>query len=299
MVLTYGIPEIARKNLKIYVVASIVFIFKTPVLLKRTSSNQEALAPRDNVFPHDNQGGYVMRTSLTLVVLFMVHSASAGQVGDMNGDGVIGLEEALISLQIVSGISPPFGCTPGQKFCLDTTISVQCNRSGTSYSFVENCSAIPSYGCNPNSGECYACIPNEKYCIDADYEGTCNSVGTGNSAFRNCTAIYGYGCLEATGQCNACVPNQKYCIDANYEGTCNSVGTGNSAFRNCTAIYGYGCLEATGQCNACVPNQKYCIDADFEGTCNSVGTGNSAFRNCTAIYGTGCDPATGQCIVNN
>jgi len=185
----------------------------------------------------------------TLLVFFlMVNVAYAGQVGDMNADGVIGLEEAIISLQIVSGIQAPFGCSSAEMFCLDSTISVQCNRSGSSYTFIENCTEIPGYGCNPNSGECYACVPGQTSCADENVEVTCNSVGTGNSSVRNCQVIYGYGCLEETGECNACVPNQTYCIDEIFEGTCNSAGTGNSAFRNCQAIYGTNCDPQTGQC---------------------------------------------------
>ncbi len=136
-----------------------------------------------------------------LAFLLMVGIAYAGQVGDMNADGVVGLEEAIIALQVTSGIPAPFGCSPGQRFCLDTTISVECDGSGSEYTFIENCSEIPGYACNPNSGGCYACVPNQKYCINVDYEGTCNSAGTGNSAFRNCQAIYGTTCDPQAGMC--------------------------------------------------------------------------------------------------
>ncbi|MCP3891933.1 MAG: hypothetical protein GY702_24155 [Desulfobulbaceae bacterium] len=180
--------------------------------------------------------------------LLMVDIAFAGQIGDMNADGMIGLEEAIISLQVVSGTTPAFGCSPGQNFCLDSTIRAECSETGSQYTFMEDCSGTLGQECNPESGECYACVPSQKYCISTDYEGTCNSAGTGNSGFRNCQLIYGYGCLEATGECNACVPNQKYCISADYEGTCNSAGTGNSGFRNCQLIYGTECDSNTGRC---------------------------------------------------
>ncbi len=131
----------------------------------------------------------------------MAGLAHAGQVGDMNADGVVGLEEAIIALRIASGVPAHFGCSPGQRFCLDSTIGVECDGSGNEYIFIENCTDIPGYGCNPNSGECYACIPSQKYCINEDFEGTCNSTGTGNSAFRNCLVIYGTGCDPKTGSC--------------------------------------------------------------------------------------------------
>ena len=79
----------------------------------------------------------------TIVIFFvMAGLAHAGQVGDMNADGVVGLEEAIIALQIASGKPAHFGCSPGQRFCLVSTIGVECDGSGT-YTSIENCADIP------------------------------------------------------------------------------------------------------------------------------------------------------------
>ncbi|MBI9085417.1 MAG: hypothetical protein JEZ11_17610 [Desulfobacterales bacterium] len=63
---------------------------------------------QDHIFLSVNkyQNGWEEFMRTLLVFLLMVSVAHAGQVGDMNNDGQVGLEEAIIVLQVVAGLKP-------------------------------------------------------------------------------------------------------------------------------------------------------------------------------------------------
>ena len=109
-----------------------------------------------------------------LGVLLFASVTQAGQVGDMDGDGLVGLKEAIISLQVVSGQVNPISSS---SFANLTECSGNWVDTMNNPQYCGDCDTVCDSKSLCNQGECIslgATRPGEACDVDADcFSGIC------------------------------------------------------------------------------------------------------------------------------
>ena len=179
-------------------------------------------------------------------------------------------------------------CTPGEKSCLDQSLTVgTCNADGSGY---ERASCAASEVCAGAKCIPLVCAPNEAFCAAGNVPTKCNSTGTDVTANAPCAS--GSQCVatatSATCVKNTCVAGTPLCV-----GTVATVCRADNAGG---AEGGTDCAQTNGYCNngkcfarVCTPYQRFCSGTNVS-ICSSDGSSYSLYSTCNA-----CDPDTANC----